>query len=140
MSGVLVAVPHRLDHLRLLRCEQSFAATHLPSRPCRGQSRHSALPDQLLLELRQSGEEMQNESAGGGTGVELLFERNEVDAALLKPVKPVVPAVLGTPGERRRYRLRSECSTQSGVAHHRDEAAAVSAVEDIRLAPISDQK
>ena len=83
MPGVFVTVPHGLDHFRLLRREQPLATTHSASRPRRRQPGHRALPDQFLFKLRQGRKEMEDESASGGTRIELLLEGDEVDAALI---------------------------------------------------------
>ena len=86
MPGMFVAVPHRVDHLHLLRGEQLLSASHPASRPRRRQSSHRALSNKLLLKLRQCRKEVEDESSSGGTGVKLLLERDEVDAALIQPV------------------------------------------------------
>jgi hypothetical protein len=86
MPRVFPAIPHRFDDTYLLRRKQLLTATHPASRPRRRKTRQSALPNQLPFKLRQGSEEVKYESACGCTGVELLFERDEVDAALVEPI------------------------------------------------------
>ena len=83
---MIVAVPTWFDHLCLLRRKEAASAAHPSTRPRRRQSSHGPLADKLFLELRQRGEEMEDQPACGRTGVKPLFETNEVNATLVELV------------------------------------------------------
>ena len=52
----------------------------------RGQSSNRALPNELLLKLRQGSKEVKYEPASRGACVELFFDGDEVDTTFVQPV------------------------------------------------------
>src|SRR4051794_41377724 len=79
-NGVPLILSKALQLLDLLGCEHFGSAKQSAARPGSSKAGVGALPDEIPLELGQCPEDMEDELAAAGGGVQLFLERAETDA------------------------------------------------------------
>src|SRR5512142_710882 len=83
-DGVGLVLVERLGDLRLARVKRSRPSAQPASCPCCEQSSPGALPDQVAFELSERAEDVEDQLAAAGGGIDLLLQRLEADPPLLK--------------------------------------------------------
>jgi hypothetical protein len=73
---------HLPGHLELVPAQHRWPAAAAAAGPARGQSSGRALADEVAFELGQGGEDVEDELAPGGGGVDRLLEAPEPDASV----------------------------------------------------------